>query len=188
MHWSSRLPALCLLLLAGHSWLAAGQTAGEESPCAGCVHGACALDEDTEQYTCTCSAGWTGLACNTSSTPAPAPAATSACGSCVHGTCAQGYNTQSYACTCLAGWSGLACNVSTAPAPAPTYTSVIGNSSACTPGCANNGLCQLLSTGSSVCDCTGTGYSGSTCSLSSARPRLPCWKSAQLSCIHERVK
>ena len=180
---------LRLGLLLGCLALAAGQTPGEESPCSGCVHGSCsqvgcaacaarperappltsvaAQDLNSITYSCVCQAGWTGAACNTSQAAAPAPT-TSACGACVHGTCAQGFNTQSYVCQCQAGWSGAACTVGAAPAQAPAAATVVGSSSSCSPGCANGGLCQLWSNGSSTCNCDGTGYSGPTCSQSGA--------------------
>lgn len=76
---------------------------------------------------CNCITGYTGVACNmTSSQAAPAPAPftsppTQGCqGGCLHGACRQAVNSAASYCLCSPGFSGVTCNLtSSAAAPSP---------------------------------------------------------------------
>lgn len=79
------------------------------------------------------------------------------------GECVDGF--QSYTCVCPPLTAGAQCQTLTACSPNPCpnnggcTASLSGYSCGCNPGCANSGTCV-----NGVCNCTGTGFTGPSCS------------------------
>jgi hypothetical protein len=107
-----------------------------------CQNGATCRDR-FRAFQCECQPGWTGAMCHTAITPCSSSpcAAGSTCRTTDSGT--------AFACDCEPGWTGSTC-------------AVLIDDCSSSP-CSNGGACARLSPSGFVCNCSGTGFSGTLC-------------------------
>ncbi|XP_014781345.1 fibropellin-1 isoform X2 [Octopus bimaculoides] len=119
-----------------------GRDCGIRNPCASkpCLNNGQCYVQDTYNYTCTCTYGWTGKNCE------------SLVRTCTTNPCLNGGQCfpmgNNYVCACRQGWTGQRCEFQSDP---------------CTPNpCFNNGRCSRFGTNDFSCSCI-NGWYGKLC-------------------------
>lgn len=128
-----------------------------------CANGGNCTNGLPTQFICTCAAGWTGPTCEEDINECDA-------NPCEHdGICSEGGTPGTFTCCCVGGWEGPTCSQ---------------NHDDCTVGyCLHNGTC-VDGIQSKTCDCTGTGWTGTTCQVRSLLYGSDCKQFALTGVAH----